>query len=226
LSIADTIIFFEKMFRELFEKNKDKYREKERTAGPEIFVSAGKRILEEFDSCEELRNAEVMFNEHEIRIPIGRTDNIKIDFKGFIDFVIKTKDVRGNTILYVIDFKTCSFGWTIDKRRDRNLHAQLFLYKHFLCKKFNLDPKNVRVAFVLLKRTPPKGSPAIEFFPVSAGPVSVQRALDDINADITDMDKRLNEGTIRHNKDMCVSKYGDKCPYNGSELCEGWKTTK
>jgi hypothetical protein len=80
-------------------------------------------------------------------------------FKGFIDMVIKTKDKRGNTILYICDFKTCSWGWPVEKKQDRNLQYQILLYKHFLCKKFDLDPKFVRTAFVLLKRKPGKNSP-------------------------------------------------------------------
>lgn len=212
---------FEEKFRELHKKNKDKYREKERSLNVDDFVTSGKRILEDFDKCPELKESQVIYNEYPLRLPIDRSDGLKVDFKGFIDMVIKSKDGHGKTILYVVDFKTCSWGWDGDKRQDRELQYQLFLYKHFLCKEFDLDPKQVRTAFCLLKRSPRKNDIAVEFFPVSAGPVSVQRALDSINSDLTDMDQRLREGTIQKNRNSCKNSFGDTCPYFNTHHCPG-----
>jgi len=219
LSVEDTKIHFEKSFRDLFTKNKDKYKERERTLNVDDFVKAGHKIIDHLDKCEELKTAEVVYNEHELILPIDRSDEVKINFKGFIDMIIKTTDKRDKTILYIIDFKTCSWGWGKDKRQDRDLHSQLFLYKHFLSKKFNLDPKNIKTAFILLKRTPPKGGDAVEFFPISAGPISVQRALDELNSDITDMDQRTKTDTLKKNRNMCKNEYGDVCPYFGTTKC-------
>ena len=212
---------FEKSFREMFALNKKNYREREQTLSVDDFVGAGKKILDDLDSCDELRTAEVVYNEHELVIPMDRSDGIQMNFKGFIDMVIKSKDKRGNTILYIVDFKTCSWGWDGEKRQDRDLHAQLFLYKHFLCKKFDLDPKQVRTAFVLLKRRPSKATCAVEFFPVSAGPVSVQRALDALNSDLTDMNLRIETDTLQKNRKNCTNEYGDVCLYYKSRHCTG-----
>lgn len=212
--------YFELSFTELFEKNFKNYREKDQKFLAKDFIPAGKRILEDLEKCDELWQAEVIYNEHELILPIDRTDGITVNFKGFIDMVIKTKDKKGKTILYVIDFKTCSWGWTGEKRADAEMHYQLFLYKHFLCKKFNLEPKSVRTAFVLLKRSPSKNSVAVEFFPISAGPVSVQRALDQINSDLTDMDTRLKESSIIKNRKLCQNEWGDTCPYYKTEHCK------
>ena len=140
-------------------------------------------------------------------------------FKGFIDSVLRSKDKRGNTILWVCDFKTCRWGWDRDTRQDRWKHYQIFLYKHYLCKKFNLDPKFVRTAFILLKRMPPKGAPPIEFFPVSAGPVSVQRALDTLGSILTEMFEKEKTGDFEKNRKSCVDSYGNKCPYLSKPLC-------
>lgn len=221
LSLDGAKQHFEKLFRELFTNNLQKYREKEREVNVEEFIVAGKRILDHLEKCDELWKAEVVYNEHELILPIERSDGLKVNFKGYIDMVIKTVDGRGKTILYIVDFKTCSWGWDGDKRQDRELQYQLFLYKHFLCKKFNLDPKQVRTAFCLLKRRPSKNTDAVEFFPVSAGPVSVQRALDAINSDLTDMDTRLKENTIQKNRNICKNDFGDVCPYFNTSHCPG-----
>jgi hypothetical protein len=190
----------------------------------QFFYEAGERILRRLDECDELREAEVVYNEHRLSVPIER-DDMEVKFKGFIDMVIKTRDKRGNTILYVCDFKTCSWGWDLDKKQDKELHYQILLYKHFLCKKFDLDPKLVRTAFVLLKKKPrPDKStgdlqPPVEWLPISAGPVSVQRALDELNSDLTQIRLRSESGEFRKNRDFCVSDFGDVCPYRNTELC-------
>jgi hypothetical protein len=219
VSIDEAKKWFETEFRQLFSKNIEKYNEKDKQSNVDLFVAAGNNILDNLHKCSELWDAEVIYNEHELIVPIDRTDDIKMNFKGFIDMVIKTKDKRKNTILYVIDFKTCSWGWNLEKKQDRNLQFQLFLYKHFLCKKFNLDPVNVRTAFVLLKRSPQKNAPVIDFFSISAGPVSVQRALDELNSDLTDMKQRLDKNDFVKNKDSCKDKFGNTCPYMGTDLC-------
>ena len=184
----------------------------------ELLVS-GERILRHLNDCEELAKAEVVHNEFPLLEDIGREDGEPIKFKGFIDLVIKTKDKRGNTILYVIDFKTCSWGWNREKREDRWLHYQIFLYKYYLCKKFDIDPKLVRTAFVLLKKKPPKNGSPIEFFPVSAGPVSVQRALNEVGSIVTEMVEKSKTGDFEKNRKSCIDSYGHTCPYYKGTLC-------
>lgn len=217
--VVEPLSFFELSFRKLYDENKLKYGERDLKSPIEFFIEAGKNILNRLNECEELASAEVVWNEYPLLEPIERTDGVQIKFKGFIDMVIKTKDKRGNTILYVCDFKTCSWGWGPDKRQDLNLHAQLMLYKHFLCKKFNLDPKLVRVAFVLLKKRPPKNGPPVEWFPVSAGPISVDRAVNAMNSRISEMVLREKDMSYIKNRKSCVNDYGEKCPFLDTELC-------
>lgn len=219
ITLEAAVKLFEEKFVKLYDANSAKYEERDRKQPAEVFLEAGKRILESLDKCEELASAEVVYNEFKLQLPIERTDDVKIEFKGYIDLVIKTKDKRGNTILYICDFKTCSWGWPREKRQDRDLQAQLFFYKHFLCKKFDLDPGNVRCAFVLLKKRPAKGAEVVEFFPVSAGPVSVQRALNVLNSDITEMAERSKDGKYKKNWNACVNDFGQRCPYSGTMLC-------
>lgn len=214
---------FEEKFRELHKANSEKYKDKERELNPEDFVFSGRRILVDFENYEFMKNAEVIYNEHELILPLDREDGIKMNFKGYIDMVIRVVDDKGKVLLYIIDFKSCSWGWTKEKKQDKELQHQLFLYKHFLCKKFNLDPKNVRVAFLLLKKKPSGKSIALDLLPVSAGPVSLQRTLDALHSDITDMSERIVDNSFVKNRNSCVSKFGDKCPYYNSEHCPGDK---
>lgn len=219
VTIEVTVFFFKQYFKYLYDKNKEHYTKKDFNSPFSFFTDAGENILLKLDECDEITNAKVVYNEYMLNTDIDRSDDINIRFKGYIDFVIKTKDKRGKTILYVIDFKTCSWGWGNDKKQDKNLHFQILLYKHFLCKTFGLDPKNVRTAFVLLKKKPSGNSPPVEFFPISAGPISVQRAVDELNKSISEMSSRLKSNSLIKNTNNCISDYGDRCPYLDTNLC-------
>lgn len=209
---------FTKKFSWLTSKNGPKYPDKLSVKDYTGFLAAGPVILKFFKDTPELQGAEVLFNEYKLFEDIEREDDVEMKFKGFIDTVFKTKDKRGNTILYIADFKTCSWGWGRDKRDDRWKHYQLFLYKYFFCKKHNIDPKSVRTAFILLKRTPSKGADPVEFFPVSAGPVSVQRALDALGSNVTEMVEREKNDSFL--KDLnCCQQYGRSCPYLNTPEC-------
>lgn len=219
ITLPIAIFIFEEEMKYLYNKNLEHYKESDRKVKLDFFLDAGRNILSRFDELDEIRDAEVVWNEYELDVPIDRTDDVNIKFHGFIDMVIKTKDKRGNTILYVCDFKTCSWGWGPEKRQDRSLHFQILLYKHFLCKKFDLDPKLVRTAFVLLKKRPPKGAPPVEWFSLSAGPVSTQRAVDHLNSAISEIRARDDDGAYAKNRKECKNDFGEVCPHYGTELC-------
>lgn len=211
-------IFVEKL-TELYKKNNQKYDKKVTTSEIENLLKSGEMIIRGLKDCPELKDVEVVHNEYPLFENIDRDDDLNMKFKGFIDIVLKTKAKNGDTVLYVADFKTCSWGWDVETRQDRWKQYQLFLYKFYLCKKFNLDPKYVRTAFILLKKRPPKGTPPVEFFPVSAGPVSVQRALDALHTNLTEMKHRVATGSFAKDRSQCVDKYGNTCPYKGSVHC-------
>tara|TARA_R100001510_G_C7653690_1_gene212050 strand:+ start:41 stop:838 length:798 start_codon:yes stop_codon:yes gene_type:complete len=92
-------------------------------------------------------------------------------FKGFIDAVIKSED----GYYYIIDWKTCSWGWSSQKKSDPIVNYQLTFYKNFFCKKNKIDPKKVKTMFVLLKRTAKKEQ--IEFVEVTSGTKKVNNSL-------------------------------------------------
>lgn len=206
---------FERDFREKYLKIRDRDARALTDKQVDEFVAAGRNVLTHIGDCEELRDMKPLFVELQLSEPFDRTDGVEVKFKGYIDIVLRGKDKRGKDVVWIVDYKTCSWGWNRDKRNDEHLLAQLRLYKHFFCKKYKLDPKQVRTAFILLKRTPRKGSSPIEWLPISAGEKTVMRAVSDISAAITGMQTNDYE----KNRNACVSKFGDTCPYYGTELC-------
>lgn len=210
---------FKRKMEKLYSKNGPKYEKPVDKREINQMIEAGVKIILGLKDCPELQDAEVVHNEYPLFEKIDRDDDVDMKFKGFIDIVIKGKDKRGKTILWVCDFKTCSWGWDVETRQDRWKQYQLFLYKYYLCKKFDIDPKDVRTAFILLKKRPPKGTPPVEFFPVSAGPVSVQRALDALHSNLTEMKKRVENGDFVKNRDQCQDKYGNTCPFYKTDKC-------
>lgn len=221
VSVDEAVEEFRWAFCLLWGDNHEKYGANDAKAKPEDFLTAGERILRHMHECTEFWDTEVIYNEHKLDLLIDRSDGLTVKFKGYIDMVVRSKDKRGKPILYVIDFKSCSWGWDRKKREDKHLQSQLFLYKHFLCKKFNIDPEQVRCAFVLLKKRPKEGVCPVEFFPVSAGPVSVQRALDSFNSVLTEMNDRTQRNDFKKNRQSCVNPFGQRCPYYGTDLCKG-----
>lgn len=179
------------------------------------FVDAGNRIIKNLHHCNEIEDAEVLFVEHPIFINIDRSDDVNIKFKGFIDIVLRTKDKRGKSIIYICDYKTCSWGWGRDKRTNEDLAAQIRLYKHFFSKEFNINPNLIKCSFILCKRTPKTPETAVEFLPISAGKKTVARAVNNINLAITGM----NSGNFTKNRNECTNAFGDVCPYFNTVDC-------
>jgi hypothetical protein len=196
--------------------------EKVKISGDELskLLISGLNIIDRLKECVEFSAAEPVVNEYPLLTKIDRLDGLDINFKGFIDTIVKSVDKRGKPVLWICDYKSCSWGWDGDKRQDQDTLAQLFLYKHFYCKKFDLDPKLVRTAFVLLKKRPSRGSQTVEWFPVSAGPISVGRAVESLNCSLTTMKHVLESGNAQKSVGSCVNKFGDTCPYYNTELCK------
>ena len=214
-NVEQIIADFEVSFRKRYKKVRPKDPKALNDEEIDVLVESGKRILRSIDECDEIREAEVLFTEYPLIIKMDRTDDVEIKFKGFIDVVIRTKDKRGRSILYICDYKTCSWGWNREKKTDPNLLAQLRLYKHFFSKKFKLDPKNVRTAFVLLKKTPSKKDSVVEFLPISAGPTTTMRAVNRLSEAVTGMESN----DYRKNRNACINQWGDRCSYLDTPLC-------
>ncbi len=211
---------FTKVFNLFYRQHVSVYKDKDKELSKDDLIASGIKILEDFLNHETLAKSDILSNELEIFETISRTDGIEIRFKGYIDFVILTKDGRGKPVIYICDFKTRSWGMTLEDKTDPELLDQLYLYKYFLCKKFNIDPKTVRCAFIVLKRKPGKKN-AVDFIPISAGPVVVQRSIDYFNKEITAIAEKFKSNNFCKNRDSCVDRrYKSKCIFLDTEHCK------
>lgn len=175
--------------------------------------------------CPELQGIKTLKSELQLMQPIVRTDGLNINFKGFIDIVF-VKRLKIKTVIYVADFKTCQWGWPAKKFQDIEVISQLLLYKHFFCKMMGADPKNVSLAFILLKKKPKVGELCVEVAKISAGPKATERALEYMQKAITGMHSYSYEKNFR----SCVRSWKDpetkeertaRCPFAGTDKCPG-----
>ena len=110
----------------------------------------------------------------------------------------------------MIDWKTAgAWGWRREKKQDLGMTAQLILYKHFWAKKHNIDLKDIRCAFILLKRAGKKGK-VCDIVKVSVGPKTYEKGLKLMR----NMIKTVNRGMFLKNRNNCTF-----CPYKGTEHC-------
>ena len=145
----------------------------------------------------------VVSSEEQIMTPIDDLD-IDYNFKGFLDLVIKTPDGK----YHIIDWKSCSWGWDIEKKTDKITTYQLTYYKNFFCKKHNISPTMVETYFGLLKRTAKKNK--IEIFRVSSGPRKIKNALNILNKAVYNINKK------NYPKNLLKC---EKCEFNKSKWC-------
>ncbi len=172
------------------------------------FLAEANSILEDVPSFMDKTFPEWEFldAEHQLYEPI---DGHKQAFKGFIDGVIKCKNSKGKDIVWLIDWKTTSWGWGRDKKEDPMVRTQLILYKNYWSSKMKIDPKNVRCAFVLLKRSAKPGNHC-ELVTTSVGDVTTGRSLKVIN----NMISCVKKGVAIKNKASCTY-----CDYKATEHC-------
>ena len=143
----------------------------------------GDRIIPEIEPAleEYFGEYEIVSSEELLYVPI---ENFNINFKGFVDAVIKVGDTY-----HLFDWKTCSWGWDSRRKAEKLVTYQLTLYKHFFCQKHNIDPENVETHFALLKRTAKKDR--VEIFRVTSGPKKTENALKLLYQAIYNITKRF-----------------------------------
>lgn len=137
-------------------------------------------------ACPELDGIVTLKSELRLHEPISRTDGLSLYFKGFIDITF-VKKLKRKTVIYIADFKTCQWGWPAFKFQDIEVISQLLLYKHFFCKLTGADPRNVSIAFILLKKKPKDGDLTVDVVKIGAGPKATERALEYLQTTITAM---------------------------------------
>ena len=147
---------------------------------------------------------ELVSTEEGLMEPIAEFVDAEYDFKGFIDLVVKTPDGK----VHIIDWKTCSWGWDMQRKTDPMTTYQLTLYKHFYAIKHGVDPKDIETHFALLKRTAKKNF--VEIFRVTSGPKKTKNALNLLNKALYN----INKGTFIKNRLACR-----KCEFNKTPEC-------
>ena len=114
---------------------------------------------------------EVVSVEEQLMEPMDDIESYGKKFKGFIDMVIKTPDGKH----HIIDWKTCSWGWSRDKKSDPMTTYQLTYYKNYFAKKHKIEEKNIETYFALLKRTAKKDN--VEMVRITSGQKKTTNAL-------------------------------------------------
>lgn len=202
--VDDTIAH--KMIDELWVKNGE--HKGYEPAGIKAYKEQATAVLAEVPAFMDLNfpDWEFVDAEHQLYEPVEGHPHA---FKGFIDAVIKCKGKRGEDLYWLLDWKTTSWGWPMDKKSDDMVRAQLVFYKNFWSKKTGTDPKNVRCGFVLLKRTGKNGA-RTELVPVSVGDVTAQRSLKVLNNMLTS----VKRGIVLKNRANCTW-----CAFKGTPHC-------
>ena len=197
-------IFTEQFRKELQDLGNDELKK-------ELVVSMARQakliIPEVYSALDEyFGEYEVVSTEEKLYEPIDGIDDYL--FKGFIDLVVKTADGK----YHIIDWKTCSWGWNSKKRSDKMILYQLVLYKHYYCKKHDIEPENIEIHFALLKRT--AKSNIIELFKVTSGNKRTNNALDLLYRAI----KTIKNKVHIKNRLSCTAGYG--CELYKTKYCK------
>lgn len=200
----DPVRFFEKRFREELDKLPKEKLESIKQQTLVDMKEQGRQIVPLVLSAlkEYFGEYELFQAEYELRQPIENHTNF--DFMGFIDLIIKTADGK----YHIIDWKTCSWGWDMEKRTSKEYTYQLTYYKHFFSKQLNIDPKMIETHFGLFKRTAKKDR--VELFRVTSGPKKVSNALNILDKCAINVQK----GNFIKNKLNC-----SKCEFKGTVYC-------
>ena len=148
--------------------------------------------------------------EEELYEPIEDLEE-PLNFKGFVDGILKVPKKRGKGYEYwIIDWKTAgSGGWRSDKKQDFLMQLQLILYKYYWSQKHGIPHNQVRCAFITLGRGAKKGK-VCQLVKVSAGPKTLVKGVKVLNSMISGVRRKL----FLKNRDSC--KY---CQYHQTEHC-------
>ena len=142
--------------------------------------------------------------EEELLEPITEFNSYDKSFKGFIDMVIKTEDQK----YHIIDWKTCSWGWSSQKKSDSLTNYQLTYYKNYFSKKYNVKPSDIETYFVLLKRTAKRDN--TEVVRVTSGSKKIQNSLKLLENAVINIEKK-NFIKNRLNCKYCKFKNTENC---------------
>jgi hypothetical protein len=80
-------------------------------------------------------------------IPVESHPSVRL--VGFLDLVIRNNKTGK---IYIYDFKTSTRGWGGYAKTDKTKISQLVLYKTYYAQEYNVDPDDIHVEYLILKR--------------------------------------------------------------------------
>lgn len=195
-------ISFGKMFLKGLKANnitEDKWTPGEdKTIKPKVWIKSGfeiyKGIFDWLDT--QFPDYKLIGSEIDIFDPIPGVPDAFM--KGFVDLILSCDGK-----VYVLDFKTCNWGWTKEKLQDTKKKYQIRIYKHFISKKFDIKEEDIEVGFILLKRNPPKTQSRYQLVNVSSG----EKAQLNVIEWVQKKTKGIKRGQKLKNREAC--KYCD-----------------
>ena len=158
---------------------------------------------------ENFPNWEVVAAEEKLYESIDNVNNTK--FKGYIDCIIRIPQNNGKYKYWILDWKTSSArGWSLEKRKDFLVQAQVVLYKSYWASKNNIKLNDILCGFILLKKVKKKDK-ACQIIRVASGP----KALEKSNKLVRSMIKGVNSKLVLKNKQSCKF-----CDFSNTEYCK------
>ena len=85
-------------------------------------------------------------------VPIILTPHPKyqnVMFQGYLDIVLYHEPTNK---IYIIDFKTSTFGWGSKEKKNEIKQFQLLLYKKYFSELYNVPIENIEIEFMIVKR--------------------------------------------------------------------------
>src|SRR3990167_2056390 len=110
------------------------------------------------------------------------------------------------------DWKTAMYNWSRQKKQNFIVKSQLIYYKNIWSKKHNIDLKDIRCAFIILKRKMKDGK-RCELFSVSVGEKTSERAFKNMGNMVFNL---MNDRFFK-NRTSC-----EYCEFKDTDYCKNW----
>ena len=164
---------FTSLLKKEYDKRKESFEEKHPEREFPVtkkemvqFAEDGKAIIEHFK-----RNRSEHFNKQETSL-VGIEEKIEqkvqkgVVWVGYLDVVIRD---RKSGKYKIIDLKTSTDGWDKWKKREKKRTDQLVAYKSFYAKQLGIDPDQIDIEYLIMKREVDEYEPRFQTFSPPSG---------------------------------------------------------
>ncbi len=173
------------------------------------FLFAGVNILKHTPAAFEGYTAVAV--EEKLEIPIDEKHE-HVNFKGYIDIVLKDKDGK----IVIADLKTARSAYMFYTYLDATKRSQLRYYRHFYAKKHNLNADDIGTCFIVLEKDPSSQMP-IQFLDEKVTTRTTKNSLKIID----NLIESVRKEEFPKNKKACWNeKGGFGCNYYKTEHCK------